>query len=266
MSKTIIYIQCRTGSTRFPGKILSEVKGKPYLERLFKRIRSTNNVDEVVIITTDLVEDNVIEDICLKIKAPFFRGNQNDLLDRHYKANQIFKGDYVAKVPSDCPFSDPDINQNVISVIKSSSYIEYASNYHPPTFPDGLDIEVVKSSILEEAWLQAKDDHEREHTFPYIWDNPERFNIFNLTNKLGNMFQTHRWTLDYKEDLEFVKAIYNEFNEDEAFFFRDILEIIQKKPEISQLNANYNGINWYRNVPNKLKTIDKSLYKSQKES
>ncbi len=261
MTRTVIYIQCRTGSTRFPGKILSNINGKPYLEILYKRIRRTKNADEVVVITTNLMQDNEIEDICKTIKAPFFRGNNEDLLDRHYQANKIFKGDLVAKIPSDCPFSDPNINEEIISVIQNSPLIEYASNYHPPTFPDGLDIEIARSDIIEKAWHEAKEKHEREHTFPYIWDNPEKFNIYNHINKLGNMFKSHRWTLDYQLDLKFVKEIYREFNFSEDFFFEDILNLLEEKPFIKKINEQYNGINWYRNVPDKLKTINKNLYK-----
>ena len=261
MNKTIIFIQCRTGSSRFPGKILSKINGKSYLEILYKRIKRTKKVDEVVIITTNLIEDNEIENLCKVIKAPIYRGSNEDLLDRHYQANKIFKGDFVVKIPSDCPFSDPNINEEIISVIQSSSSIEYASNYHPPTFPDGLDIEIARSDILERAWHEAKQSHEREHTFPYIWDNPEKFNLYNHINKLGNMFKTHRWTMDYQEDLDFVKQVYKEFNFSEDFFFEDILKLLKEKPNLKKINAKFNGINWYRNVPNKLKTINKNLYK-----
>ena len=120
MKKTIIFIQCRSGSTRFPKKILSKINGRNYIELLVKRIRETSNVDDVVVITTLLKQDDVIQNICLDHKIPFFRGSANDLLDRHYQANKIFKGEFVAKVPSDCPFSDPKINSKIISVIKSS--------------------------------------------------------------------------------------------------------------------------------------------------
>ena len=119
MKKTIIFIQCRSGSTRFPKKILSEINGKNYIELLVNRIRTTSNVDDVVVITTILKQDDVIQNICLELcKIPFFRGSENDLLDRHYQANKIFKGEFIAKIPSDCPFSDPKINSKIISVIK----------------------------------------------------------------------------------------------------------------------------------------------------
>ena len=139
--------------------------------------------------------------------------------------------------------------------------VDYFSNTHPLSYPDGLDIEITRADILERAWFEAKQDFEREHTLPYIWDNPDKFNIYNHTNKLGNMFKSHRWTLDYKEDLDFIKAVYKEFDYRENFLFEDIIKLLDEKPNIKKLNEKYKGINWYRNVPNKLKTIDSSLYK-----
>ena len=266
MNKVVLYVQCRTGSTRFPRKVLSKIGGQPYLELLIKRLYECRTVDEVVLITTSLSEDNEIEELAKAKKIRFFRGSPHDLLDRHYQANKKFKGDYVIKVPSDCPFADPKIIDEVVSTIKSSNTIDYASNYHPPTFPDGLDVEVTTAAILEYAWFNAKEPHEREHTFPYIWDNPEKFNLFNLVNKKGNMFSTHRWTVDYPKDLEFVKAIYSKFDFKANFYFDEILKVLEENSYIKKINSQYNGINWYRNVPGKLRTVDKSLIKGSNEN
>jgi len=264
MKRTIIYVQCRTGSSRFPGKILKKINGVPYLKLLIERIRKSKKADDVIVITTNQKEDDVLVDLCNYNSLPYFRGSAYDLLDRHYQANKIFKADYVVKVPSDCPFADPEIIDDVISVIHSSSLIDYASNYHPPTFPDGLDVEVARSDVLEIAWSTAQESHEREHTFPYIWDNPEMFNIFNLINNKGNMFKTHRWTLDYPEDFNFIESIYKEFDYSNNFYFDDLIKLLLEKPFLAKINAMHNGVNWYRNVPTKLRTIDNSLI--QKES
>tara|TARA_B100000965_G_scaffold207416_1_gene173370 strand:- start:573 stop:1280 length:708 start_codon:yes stop_codon:yes gene_type:complete len=234
---------------------MSTLGNKSYIKALTDRVEQANNVDEIVIITTQLQEDNDIEDLCKANQLQCFRGSTYDLLDRHYQANKIYKGDYVLKIPSDCPFSDPQIIEEIVTSIKDSKSIDYASNYHPPTFPDGLDVEAVTSEVLEIAWAKAKEKHEREHTFPYIWDNPENFNIFNLANKKGNMFKTHRWTVDYPEDLEFVSKVYSSFDYETSFRFDDILNLLKDQPELSLINSKYNGINWYRNVPGKLKTI-----------
>jgi glutamate-1-semialdehyde 2,1-aminomutase/spore coat polysaccharide biosynthesis protein SpsF len=138
------------------------------------------------------------------------------------------------------------------------------SNYHPPTFPDGLDVEGCPISILEIAWREARQSYEREHTFPFIWDNPERFKIGNITNPYGNMFLTHRWTLDYREDYLFIKRVIEELGFCRNFSILDILTLLKRKPEISSINDKFAGVNWYKNASGKLKTVPRYLYKRDK--
>lgn len=253
-----IFVQARMGSNRLPGKVLEEVNGLPILIRTYNRIRKCELAKNVVVITSINKKDDKIENICKKYSIPLFRGSEEDLLDRHYKAASVYGSDYVFKVPSDCPFSDVEI---INKVLKMSNKFDYVSNYHPPTFPDGLDIEGAKFNILKDAWKFAKKKYEREHTFPFIWDNPNEYKIGNLINTRGNMFMTHRWTIDYPEDMNFVKEVYKEFNYSDYFGFDEILDLLKIKPEISKINKKYNGINWYRNEKNNLKTINSNEYR-----
>ncbi len=256
-----IFIQARTGSTRMPGKILQKVGGIPIIVRTFNRIRKSSATN-VVIITSKLKRDDEIEEICSQHSIPLFRGSENDLLDRHFKASSYYKSDFVFKIPSDCPFSDFQIINKILDM---SHKYDYVSNYHPPTFPDGLDVEGSRFDVLENAWKNAKMPHEREHTFPFVWDNPLKFKIGNLENFKGNMFMTHRWTLDYPEDLQFIEQIYKYFDYSEEFNFYDILNLLKIKPMLSKINSKYNGVNWYRNEKKNLKTVDSSLYNEIKK-
>lgn len=262
MQKDIL-IQARMGSTRLPGKVLESVGGIPLLLRTYNRVRLSKLAQNVVIISSTEKKDDVIEELCIQNDIQIFRGSENDLLDRHYQAALELKSDYVFKIPSDCPFSDPAIIDTVLGMASS---FDYVSNYHPPTFPDGLDVEGAKFELLEEAWRSATKKFEREHTFPFIWDNPDRFTIGNLNNELGNMFLSHRWTLDYPEDLEFVKRVYREFDYDELFGLTDILALLESKPEIKEINNMYNGVNWYRNEINNLKTVSQDEYRQEPRS
>ena len=239
-----IFIQARMGSTRMPGKVLEEVNGIPILVRTYNRIRRCDLAKNVAIIASTNKKDDQIENVCKKYSLPLFRGSEEDLLDRHYKAALFYGSEYVFKIPSDCPFSDVEI---INKVLKMSDKFDYVSNYHPPTFPDGLDVEGAQFKILQNAWKFAKKKHEREHTFPFIWDNPDKYKIGNLLNKKGNMFIIRRWTIDYPEDMKFIKEVYKKFSYRDYFGFEEILDLLKTKPEISKINSKYNGINWYRN-------------------
>jgi spore coat polysaccharide biosynthesis protein SpsF len=254
---TSIFIQARMGSTRLPGKVLLDLGGLPVLVRQWHRVRETRNVTEVVVITSTDPGDDPIEEVCKTHRLPSFRGSRDDCLDRHYKAAKYFKSDFIFKIPSDCPLSDPQINTKVVKILtETAGELDYVSNYHPPTFPDGLDCEGCTFDILERAWVESTKAFQREHTFPYVWDNPELFSIGNLVNPVGNMFMTYRWTLDYKDDYDFIKRVYQEFDYSNQFYFKDIIELLNNHPEISAINSHLAGINWYRNESDHLKTVE----------
>lgn len=254
------------GSTRLPGKIMKQVLGKELLLHQVDRIKRAESIDQVVVITSTHERDQAIETLCRAHQLNVYRGSESDLLDRHYQAAKMFGADFVVKIPSDCPLTDPAVIDEVIDLWRAHPDLyDYVSNYHPPTFPDGLDVEGCPLSVLETAWREAKKPYEREHTFPFIWDQPERFRIGNVENPRGNMFMTHRWTLDYEADFLFMKAVYEAFKDRPFFQTDDILALLNEKPEIALLNQSFAGVNWYRHVPGQLKTVSSSEYRQEKE-
>lgn len=260
--RIVVFVQARMGSTRLPGKVLKEVLGRPILLHQIDRIKRANLPSDVVVITTTQHTDDAIAEVCEAHSIPYFRGSETDLLDRHYQAAKKFGADFVAKIGSDCPLTDPTIIDEVLGLWKHHpDTYDYVSNYHPPTFPDGLDVEGSPLSILEIAWREAKKPHEREHTFPFIWDQPERFRIGNIKNPRGDMFMTHRFTLDYPEDWEFISRVYEELSDKPEFGMDDVLDLLKRKPEITKTNEQYNGVNWYQTVEGKLKTVKKDRFR-----
>ena len=257
MVKTLI--QARIGSTRLPGKCLKEVLGKPVLWLLCERLKFSKYIDEVIILTTEKEADDVIMDFCLKNEIRFFRGSESDVLDRYYQAAKKFNVDPIVRITSDCPLIDPQVSDSIIRYyLDESNKFDFVSNNHPPTFPDGLDTEVFSFNALEKAWMNARKPHEREHVTPYIWDQPEKFRIGNVEYK-EDLSMKERWTLDYEEDYQFIKTVYeNLYKEGEIFLMSDILQLLKEKPEIKKINERYAGVNWYRKNLNDLKTIDKS--------
>ncbi len=246
------------GSTRLPGKVMLQLAGKPLILRMHERVNLSRYAGEIVIAITNDESDNQLFKLCKQNSLNVFRGNSLDLLDRHYKAAKELNADVVIKIPSDCPLIDPEIIDKVIQYyISNREKFDFVSNLHPPSYPDGNDVEIMSFSAMENAWVDAKKDFEREHTTPYIWENPEKFRIGNLVWETGfDYSMTHRFTIDYKEDYEFLKKVYDELYEDNIRFgLNDILVLLEKKPEIKKINQMYAGVNWYRNHLKELKTI-----------
>ncbi len=256
--KILTVIQARRGSSRLPDKILLPLAGKPLLVRMAERVTASTQTGTVVIATTADKQDDVIEEMCRQENFLCFRGHPTDLLDRHYKAALQYQPDAVVKIPSDCPLIDPKVIDKVLGFyIANSRKYDFVSNLHPATYPDGNDVEIMSFKTLEEAWRNAQRPLEREHTTPYIWENPEKFRIGNVAWGTGKDFSmSHRFTVDYKEDYEFIKAVYDElFPENPSFGLDEILALLEKRPDIFAINSKFAGVNWYRNHLDELRTI-----------
>ncbi len=252
------------GSSRLPNKVLMPLAGKPLLLRMYERVAASKYSGEIIIATTAVKSDDEIEKLCKENNIKFFRGNQTDLLDRHYQSAKIFNADAVVKIPSDCPLIDPKIISKVIKYyLDNSEKFDYVSNLHPATYPDGNDVEIMSMEVLEKAWKEAERPFEREHTTPYFWENPDIFKIGNVEWETGlDYSMTYRFTIDYLEDYSFIKKVYDElYEQNNIFGLTDILDLLKRKPEIKNLNEKYNGVNWYRNHLNELKTIKKEQTK-----
>jgi spore coat polysaccharide biosynthesis protein SpsF len=259
VEKILVCVQARTGSTRLPGKVLKLLAGKPLLERMVDRVHAATMTSDIVVITTTDTADDAIVELCEKISVKSFRGHTTDLLDRHYQAAILEHADVVVKIPSDCPLIDPAIIDRVLKqYLDHEGEFDFVSNLHPATYPDGNDIEVMTIETLKAAWSTASLAFEREHTTPYIWERPEQFRLSNVEWEAGlNYSMSHRWTIDYPEDYEFIARVYNELQSDvsKPFGLATIVELLKQKPEIAEINAKYAGVNWYRNHLGELKTV-----------
>jgi len=257
--KVVTAIQARTSSSRLPKKVLLPLSGEPLLIRMIERIARASLYGILVVATSVSPEDDVVEQLCIKHGIRCFRGSLNDLLDRHFQLAREYKADALVKIPSDCPLIDPLIIDQVIGYyLKNYPAFDFVSNLHPATYPDGNDVEIMSFGALEKAWSEAVKGFEREHTTPYLWENPLKFNIGNVTWPTGLNFSTsHRFTIDYAEDYRFITAIYNKlFTVKPKFGLDDILDLIEKDPSIMGLNNRYAGRYWYENHLGELHTID----------
>ncbi len=256
--KILIVVQARRGSARLPDKILLPLAGKPLLIRMLERIASVKTPVNVIVATTNETEDDAVAELCNENNIDHMRGSTTDLLDRHYKAGLEKGADTVVKIPSDCPLICPEVIDAVLKYfIENENKFDFVSNLHPATHPDGNDVEIIPMNILEKAWKEAGKDFEREHTTPFIWERPERFRIGNVEWETGlDLSKSYRFTIDYKEDYDFIKRVYDElYHEKKIFTLCDIMMLLDKKPEIRQINQMHAGEYWYKNHPGELKTI-----------
>ena len=240
---TTAIIQARMTSTRFPGKVLSYVSNISMLEFQIERIKLCENIDEIIIATTNNKSDDIISELGKKLSINVFRGDEADVLTRFTEASKLTRSEILVRLTADCPLIDPEIIKQVIDAFKSNE-ADYASNINPPTFPDGLDVEVFSKEILFLANEFCQELSEREHVTPWIINNKniKKINICN-PNDLSYL----RLTVDYPEDLEVIKKIIKKFNSNTDFSWRDVLKLEKTNREIFEINSKYK-----RNIGSKI--------------
>jgi spore coat polysaccharide biosynthesis protein SpsF len=256
--KILTIIQARINSTRLPWKVLLPLSGKSLLVRMVERVQNAKLAGTVLVATTTDTNDDEIEEICKVENILCYRGHPTDLLDRHYQAALDYNADIILKIPSDCPLIDAKIIDTIISFYQDNiACYDYVSNLHPASYPDGNDVELMTFPALEKAWKNASKNFEREHTTPYIWENPNLFKIGSVLWETGKDYSTtHRWTIDYPEDYEFIKKVYDElYTQNPQFDLYDILNLLENRPDIIALNNKYAGEYWYKNHADELKTV-----------
>jgi spore coat polysaccharide biosynthesis protein SpsF len=246
--RTVIVIQARTGSSRLPGKVLLELGGKSLLERMLERVQASALADEVTIATTWLAEDAPIRELARRLGVRSSSGHPTDLLARHRQAAREANAEAVVKIPSDCPLIDAQIIDAVLAVTRAEwGRFDLFTNLHPPSWPDGNDVEVFSSDTLEVAWREARRPLEREHTTPFIWDQPERFRIRNVPcPDAVDYSRRYRLTLDYPEDYALIQAVFTAlWRPDQPLFtMRQIIALLEAQPELAALNQRWLGNSW----------------------
>jgi spore coat polysaccharide biosynthesis protein SpsF len=256
MNVTVV-IQARTGSSRLPRKVLLGAAGAPLLQRMVERVSAARTPSQIVVATTELAVDDAICEIARRAGVACVRGHATDCLDRHVQAARETGADVVVKIPSDCPLIDPATIDRVIGAFLAEPCVDYASNLHPPTWPDGFDVEVMTRGALETAWREATRPLDREHTTPFLWDNPERFVTHNVRWETGRDDSARtRLTLDYAEDYAVIRGVYEAlWSPTRHFTLAEILELLEARPVLRAANAIHLGTSWYRNHPGELRTL-----------
>ena len=231
-------IQARLGSTRLPGKTLADLGGRPMLAHVVERAAAIPGVDGVVLATTGHPRDDRLAEWARAASLPCVRGSEDDVLDRFHDALERHPCDAVVRVTPDCPFLDPEVSGRVVAAWRGDpAGIDYASNVHPPTFPDGLDTEVIARAALVAAWREARLPSDREHVTPFVWRQPARFRQAAVR---GDRDLSHlRWTVDTAADLEFARAVHARLapGGGERFGMGAVLALLAREPALAALNA-----------------------------
>lgn len=231
-----VILQARTGSSRLPGKVLADLAGRPMLTFLVERLKRCSSVDRVILATTALAEDDDLAELGKTLGLTVVRGSQNDVLSRYALAADQTEAPVLVRITGDCPFVDPDLLGDMIREFGSQK-VDYLANCFPPTYPDGLDIEVFTRSALLAAQSECVDKYQREHVTPWIRDSGRcRVGL----KQCHRDYSAMRWTVDEPEDLIVVRGVVAHFGGCSDFSWEQVIELAQNQPQLFAANAKFN--------------------------
>ena len=212
-----------------------DIKSNPMINYLISRLKLSKKIDQIVLATTERNSDDILAEFVSNIGIDIYRGSENNVLDRFYKAAKKFEADIVIRITADCPLIDPYLIDKVIEDFNVNNE-DYLSNALNPSFPDGLDCQIFSFDALKKSWKEAKLLSDREHVGTYIERTcPDKFKTGSLIKfkDLGH----HRWTLDEPRDYTFLKEIFSRlWSEDKIFLTADILKLLDDSPELLNIN------------------------------
>lgn len=230
--KVVAIVQARMGSTRLPKKVMKEVVGKPMIQLLLERLSRSKGLDQIIVATSTESENDELQTAVESYGYRCVRGSEDDVLSRFYTAAEMVDADVVVRITGDCPLVDPNLVDECIEKFKKNN-VDYCSNANPPTYPDGLDVEVFTFSALNKANNIATSSFDREHVTPYLSvDNS--FTTGNVSNTED--LSALRWTVDEPEDFQVIKKVFEYFSPNINFSWTDVLELQVKHPEIFLIN------------------------------
>lgn len=230
-----IIIQARLTSKRFPRKVLKKINDKTIIEILINNLKKLNKINKIIIAIPNNKNNDPLAKFLIKKKFIIFRGEENNVLKRYYETAKKFNIKNIIRITADCPLIDTDIiNELIEHYFKNKC--DYASNTNPPTFPHGMDVEIFKYKLLEEAARNAKTNFQREHVTPYIKKIAKQ--KFNLKNILAG--KNIRVTLDWIEDYKVLKKIFKHFKPKISIKLKDIINFYKLNPLVFKINQKYN--------------------------
>jgi len=235
--KTLAILQARVSSSRLPGKVFLPILGAPMLFRQIERLNRCSGLDKLIVATSVDPSDDLLAGECKNREVECFRGSLDDVLDRFIQAAKPLDPQAVVRLTGDCPLADPVLIDEVIKYFYEGNY-DYVSNCDPPTFPDGLDVEVMRFSVLEAAHREAGLPSHREHVTPFVRSHPERFRLGNFASDIDR--SNLRWTVDEPEDFEFVRSVYEMLYPNKPDFKTDdILKLLEKYSSLQSINSKF---------------------------
>lgn len=227
-------------SSRLPGKVMKQINGRSMIEWQISRIQKSN-ADKIIVATSSDDSDDELVNVIRDLGVEVFRGSLTDVNSRFLRILEIEKPDYFIRLTGDCPLVMPKLIDEMISEFELCN-LDYLSNVNPPTYPDGLDVEIVSTNSFLEFSRMGLTEEEKEHVTLGMCQRLSASRIANFT--CNQDYSTMRWTVDYEEDFDFIRNVFAYFaGKESEFTMDDILKAINlRKISVNVVSHDFRNI------------------------
>ncbi len=230
--RTVAIVQARTSSMRLHGKVLMHLEGQPMIVRQLERVARASRLDAIVVATSDHSSDDNLAKLLREQGIDVQRGPLDDVLHRFVMTLDARSAEVVVRLTADCPLLAPTVIDQVVEAFHAGNS-DYLSNTLDPTYPDGMDVEVVTAQVLRDVDELTEDPHEREHVTLGVYRRTEQFLVANFPDPSGADNSDLRWTVDDADDFAFVETVYRElYSRNSEFDYADILTLVHANPDL----------------------------------
>lgn len=235
MFENLVILQARMSSSRLPGKVLMDLHGEPMIVRQLERVQSADLIDGIVVATSLDETDQILVEVVEGAGTDCVRGPLSDVFQRFQLVTEMYPAKNIIRLTGDCPLIDPSILTEVVAAHQESG-ADYTSNTISRTFPRGLDVECFTAEAFKRLAQVSLSDEEKEHVTLGFHNRRGQFSRHSFEGRVDN--SEHRWTVDYPEDIAFVRSIYSMlYDSNPNFDSKDIFSIFEQNPELARFET-----------------------------
>jgi spore coat polysaccharide biosynthesis protein SpsF len=229
-----IVVSARMASSRYPGKAVVPLGGRPLLGVLLERLREAQGVDTLGLATTRRPEDDALCEIASCLELPVYRGEEDDVLKRTLGAAEAFGAHHVVRVTGDNPLTDVGTLEGLVSHHLASG-ADYT--YVPgEALLMGILSEVIRVEALQRSWDQGGASHRSELVTLYIKEHPEEFRIETRELDPALNHPELRLTVDEAEDVALMQALFERLGS-RCVTTREAIGLLLRDPALASMNA-----------------------------
>lgn len=226
-----VVIACRMKSTRLKHKAILPIQGLASIERCILKAKKIKSADEIILATSTLPEDQVLKKYALKHKIHFFAGDPEDVMLRYLGVAEKYNLDVIIRVTGDCPIVSYEMAEFLLQ-----RHFEKGNDYTgPKEYVTGLISEIYNVSTLKKVIKYLGNARHSEYMTWYMLTNKDIFQV-GAEELPKEWVRNYRLTLDFREDLDMLKALFNKLGSKESSL-KNIYAILDKDPDISTING-----------------------------